>query len=150
MEKTLLNLQRYVYWPNMHQDVAKCTRGCVLCNTSKLADRKHVLAHYQYLVDLGSLFPWTFLVDCLRQNQVTAMCSLWLTDSKEKNAYPSSLQEDRTGEEAVRLHFIIHTRRYSELSSSIISNRDGQFLGRFLRTLWGMMDTSLNMSTSYL
>ncbi|CAL2248460.1 unnamed protein product [Prunus armeniaca] len=35
VDKTLLNLQCYVYWPQMHVDVSRFVRGCVLCNTSK-------------------------------------------------------------------------------------------------------------------
>ncbi|KAI5313566.1 hypothetical protein L3X38_042742 [Prunus dulcis] len=35
VDKTLLNLQRYVYWPRMHVNVSHFIRGCVLCNTSK-------------------------------------------------------------------------------------------------------------------
>ncbi|KAL6275587.1 hypothetical protein ACE6H2_019188 [Prunus campanulata] len=40
VEKTLLNLRRYVYWPKMHLDVSRYIRGCVLCNTSKPSNRK--------------------------------------------------------------------------------------------------------------
>ncbi|CAL2266314.1 unnamed protein product [Prunus armeniaca] len=40
VEKTLLNLCRYVYWPKMHLDVSRYIRGCVLCNTSKPSNRK--------------------------------------------------------------------------------------------------------------
>ncbi|GJY15488.1 transposable element [Tanacetum coccineum] len=38
--KTLQNLQRYVFWPRMHQDVNNFIKGCVLCSTSKPANRK--------------------------------------------------------------------------------------------------------------
>ncbi|CAL8120214.1 unnamed protein product [Prunus armeniaca] len=40
VEKTLLNLRRYVYRPKMHLDVSRYIRGCVLCNTSKPSNRK--------------------------------------------------------------------------------------------------------------
>ncbi|KAI5334256.1 hypothetical protein L3X38_024389 [Prunus dulcis] len=40
VEKILLNLRRYVYWPKMHLDVSQYIRGCILCNTSKPSNRK--------------------------------------------------------------------------------------------------------------
>ncbi|KAI5353252.1 hypothetical protein L3X38_006145 [Prunus dulcis] len=40
VEKTLLNLRRYVYWPKMHLDVSRYIRGYALCNTSKPSNRK--------------------------------------------------------------------------------------------------------------
>ena len=32
--KTVANLQRYVYWPKMQEQVARFIRGCMLCCTS--------------------------------------------------------------------------------------------------------------------
>ncbi|KAI5311988.1 hypothetical protein L3X38_041161 [Prunus dulcis] len=40
VEKTLLNLRRYVYWPKMHLDVSRYIRGYVLYNTSKPSNKK--------------------------------------------------------------------------------------------------------------
>ena len=40
VRKTLYNLQRYVYWPKMQDQVAKYIRGCSLCCTSKPSNRK--------------------------------------------------------------------------------------------------------------
>ncbi len=41
--KTMANLQRYVYWPKMQEQVAKFIRGCMLCCTSKPSNMKHGL-----------------------------------------------------------------------------------------------------------
>ncbi|KAJ9542815.1 hypothetical protein OSB04_029321 [Centaurea solstitialis] len=38
--KTLQNLQRYVFWPQMHQDIVRFVKGCMLCSTSKPTNRK--------------------------------------------------------------------------------------------------------------
>lgn len=37
--KTMVNLQRYVYWPKMQDQIAKYTRDYVLCYTSKPSNR---------------------------------------------------------------------------------------------------------------
>ena len=41
--KTLLNLQRYVFWPKMQVDVSRYVRGCKLCCISKPSNRKRGL-----------------------------------------------------------------------------------------------------------
>jgi hypothetical protein len=43
--RQLSNLQRYVYWPKMQEDVARYIRGCILCCTSKPNNRKQGLYH---------------------------------------------------------------------------------------------------------
>jgi hypothetical protein len=43
--KIVSNLQRYVYWPRMQEDVAQFIRGCILCCTNKPSNRKQGLYH---------------------------------------------------------------------------------------------------------
>lgn len=38
--KTVANLQRYVYWPKMKEQVARFIRGCMICCISKHKNRK--------------------------------------------------------------------------------------------------------------
>jgi len=38
--KTVANLQRYVYWPKIQEQVARFITGCMLCCTSKPSNRK--------------------------------------------------------------------------------------------------------------
>jgi hypothetical protein len=40
MTKTVVNLQWYVYWPKMQEQVENFVRGCVLCSTSKPSNQK--------------------------------------------------------------------------------------------------------------
>jgi hypothetical protein len=47
--KTISNLQRYVYWPRMQEDVARYIRGCILCCTSKPSNMKQGLYHPLYV-----------------------------------------------------------------------------------------------------
>jgi hypothetical protein len=46
--KAMSNLQRYVYWPKMQEQVAMFFRGCVLCITSKPRNGK--LGQYMSLL----------------------------------------------------------------------------------------------------
>jgi hypothetical protein len=43
--KIVDNLQRYVYYPKMQEDVAWYIRGCIICCTMKPSNRKQGLYH---------------------------------------------------------------------------------------------------------
>lgn len=45
VRETVANLQRYVYWPKMQEQVARFIRGCMLCCTRKPSNRKEGLYH---------------------------------------------------------------------------------------------------------
>jgi len=39
--KTMANLQKYVYWPTMQEQVASFKGGCMFCCTNKPSNGKH-------------------------------------------------------------------------------------------------------------
>lgn len=43
--KTVANLQMYVYWPKMQEQVARFIRGCMLCCINKPSNREQNLYH---------------------------------------------------------------------------------------------------------
>jgi hypothetical protein len=45
VRKIVVNLQRYVYWFRMQEDVARFIRGSILCCTNKLGNKKQGLYH---------------------------------------------------------------------------------------------------------
>ena len=78
---TLQNLQTYVYWPRMQQDVARFMRGCTLCSISKPSNRKLGL----YMPLPVPTRPWEsisidLLVDCPKWEEVTIIFSWSLID----------------------------------------------------------------------
>ena len=40
VSKTMIQLQKYYYWPQMQEIVTKYIKGCVMCATSKPSNRK--------------------------------------------------------------------------------------------------------------
>ena len=40
VSKTVAQLQRYCYWPKMHETVSRYVRGCTMCAKSKPSNRK--------------------------------------------------------------------------------------------------------------
>jgi hypothetical protein len=91
--KTVANLQRYCYWPKMNESVSICSicsnltnpsYGCSLCATSKPRKNQskvgfvHLVIHFQFLLDLGKVFPWILLVVYLCREEVMIIFMLWL------------------------------------------------------------------------
>jgi hypothetical protein len=58
--KIISNLQRYVYWPKMQEDVAQFIKGCIICCAKKhlLIGIKVYTILYMYLLDHGRAYPW--------------------------------------------------------------------------------------------
>eukprot|EP01018_Ginkgo_biloba_P007942 Gb_36846 [translate_table: standard] len=103
--KTLLNLQRYVYWPRMQVDVAKFIKGHVLCNTSKPANRKLGL----YIPLLVASRPWESIsMDFLRglpKTQQGHDYLLVVVDRFSKMTVLIPCKKTITGQETTKLFF---------------------------------------------
>ncbi|CAL2277905.1 unnamed protein product [Prunus armeniaca] len=83
VDKTLLNLQRYVYWPWMHVDVSRFIRGCVLCNTSK-PSRK-----------LGLFSKMVILIPCKKTISGEGAAKLFFHHVWKHFGLPTSIISDR-------------------------------------------------------
>ncbi|CAL8137529.1 unnamed protein product [Prunus armeniaca] len=147
VDKTLLNLQCYVYWPQMHVDVYHFIRGCMLCNTSK-PSRK--LGLYTPLPVPNR--PWEGIsMDFLGGLPTTTIELDYLfvvVDRFSKMVILIPCQKTISGERAAKL-FFHRVWKHFGLPTSIISDRDNRFLGLFWKFLWGLMDTKLKHSTTF-
>lgn len=62
VSKTIVQLQRFCYWPWMNEMVSRHIKGCTMCATSKPSNRNIGLyTHFEFLLVFGKLFPWIFL-----------------------------------------------------------------------------------------
>jgi hypothetical protein len=147
-EKTLKNLERYVYWPRMRVDVERFIRGCTLCNISKPTNRKMGL----YMPLPVPSRPWESIsMDFLGGLPRTKRGHDYIfvvVDRFSKMICLIPCKKTVTGEDAARL-FFTHVWRHFGMPTSIVSDRDSCFLGKFWRSLWDMMDTKLNRSTAF-
>ena len=148
INKTLLNLRRYVFWPRMTADVTKFVGGCKLCCISKPSNRKRGL--YLPLPVPGR--PWESIsMDFLGGLPMTKTKHDYLfvvVDRFSKMVVLIPCSKTVTGAGAAKL-FFENVWKHFGLPTSIISDRDSQFLGHFWDSLWGMMDTRLKKSTAF-
>ncbi|GJT18490.1 transposon ty3-I gag-pol polyprotein [Tanacetum coccineum] len=146
--KTLQNLQRYVFWPQMHQDVNRFGKGCILCSTSKPFNRKVGL----YTPLPVPSRPWESIsMDFLGGLPKTRRGNDYLfviVDRFSKMVVLIACKKTVTGEEAARL-FFENVWKIFGLPKSIISDRDSRFLSNFWCSLWSKMDTKLKQSTAF-
>ncbi|XP_038973019.1 uncharacterized protein LOC120105044 [Phoenix dactylifera] len=146
--KTLQNLHRYVFWPRIQQDVVRFVKGCVLCSTSKPANRKVGL----YTPLPVPTRPWESVsMDFLGGLPKTRRGHDYLfvvVDRFSKMVVLMPCKKSITGEEAARL-FFENVWKIFGLPSSIVSDRDSRFLSKFWCSLWAKMDTKLKRSTAF-
>jgi len=132
--KTIVNLQRYWYWPRMLDNVSRFIRGCFLCATSKPSNRKIGL-HTPLLLPSR---PWESIsmdfvggLPLSRKghdylyvvvDRVSKMCIL--TPCKKKI---TAKQRSHLFFQSIWVHFALPT--------SIVSDQDSRFVGNFWSNL---------------
>lgn len=146
----ILYLVTYSYfWPSLRRDVERFIKHlCVFCPTSK-----------DYASNSGLYLPlpiptntWTDInmdfVMGLPQTQRGFDSILVIIDrfSKMVNFIPCKCTTDAV---QVVMLFFREIYRLHGLPSSIVSDRDSRFLGYFWCSLWKLLDTSFDMSSTY-
>lgn len=148
VKKTSANLQRYVYWPGMIQEIERFVKGCVICCTSKPSNWKMGL----YTPLPVPSRPWESIsMDFLGGLNTTKTRNDYIfviVDRFNKMALMIPCKKTVTAEGAASL-FFQHVFVHFGLPRSIISDRDNRFLSSFWKNLWCMMDTKLKRSTAF-
>jgi hypothetical protein len=147
--RTLLSLQRHVFWPKMKHTVQQYVRSCRVCQQDK---------HRTTLTN-GLLQPhdipnrrWQVIsmdyVVALPDTPSNHNAILVVVDKLSKMAHFIPTNITVTAEQTVQL-FIDHVFRLHGLPLKIISDRGTQFTSTFWTELWKILGTQLNISTAY-
>lgn len=146
--KTLANLKRCCYWPRMQENVSKYIRGCVICSVTKPNNRKFGL----YMPLTVPIRPWESVsMDFVGGLPISKRGHDYLfmvVDRFSKMCILIPCKKTVTGQEVANL-FFTYVWVHFGLPTSIISDRDSRFLGKFWTSLWERMDTKLNRSTAF-
>jgi hypothetical protein len=139
------NLQRFCHWHRMKEIVTKYVKECVLCSTCKSTNRKlglytplHVPSH-----------PWESIsmdfVGGLPMSRKGHDYLYVVVDNFSKMCIFMPCKNQVTTKQAAHLIFQ-HVWVHFGFPTSIISDRDSQFLEEFWTILWQLMDTKLKRS----
>jgi hypothetical protein len=148
VDKTIAQLQRFCYWPQMHENVSKCVKGCTMCAIRKPSNRKiglytPLLVPYRpwesVSMDFVGGFPMSrkgndYLYVVL--DRVNKMCVLIPCKNQVMTEHTTQMFFEN-----VWVHF--------GLPTSIVYDQDSRFMGKFWSILWELMDTKIKKSTSF-
>jgi hypothetical protein len=148
VDKTIYQLQRFCYWPQMHETMSKYVKGWTMCEIRKPSNKN--LGLYTTLsipsrrwesisMDFVGGFPMSrkghdylyAVVDRFNKMCVLIPCKNKVTIEQTTQMFF----------ENVWVHF--------GLPTSIVSDRDSRLMGKFWSSLWELMDTRLRKSTTF-
>jgi hypothetical protein len=149
IDKTIENLCRTYYWPNMYIDTKEYVRTCLTCQRTKAVNRKKA----------GLLQPlpippkrWhTVTMDFIVQLPKTknGNDAIYVNvDKKSKMGHFVPMKTTATAPE-VALLFFREVVKHHGVPKIIVSDRDSKFTSSFWNSLWELLDTKLAMSTAF-
>jgi len=142
VSKIVAQLQRFCYWPRIHETISRYIKGCSMCAKSKPSDGK--LGLYTPLPVPSH--PWESVsMDFVGRYPKSRKGHDYLyviVDRFSKMCILIPCNKKITTQQTARL-FFQHVWVHFGLPTSIVSNRDSRFFGKFWSSLWELMDTKL-------
>jgi transposase InsO family protein len=145
---TYHRLHQHFSWPLMKQDVHQYIRSCPTCQLTK---NEHV--HSPGLLQplpipetAWSSIGIDFITDLPKSNGKDVI--MVVVDRLTKYSHFIALSHPYTALTVAQL-FLTHVYQFHGLPTSIISDRDPVFTGRFWKELMKLLGITLNMSTAY-
>ena len=146
-EKTFLALSRDYYWNHQYKWVRKWVRSCDTCQRIKpTASSQAPLRPLPIPTDCWKSISMDFIFglppDARQRDGVVVF-----VDRFSKMAHMAPVSQNITAEETALL-FIDVVFRHHGLPETIVSDRDPRFTALFWRSVFKLLDTSLDMSTA--
>ncbi|KAF1316972.1 reverse transcriptase, partial [Globisporangium splendens] len=146
-EKTFLNLSRDYYWPHMYKWVRKYVRTCEVCQRVKPSGSTRApLRSLAVPQDSWKSVSMDFIFG-LPRDKHGRNGILVFVDRFSKMVHLAPVSDKISAEMTAKV-FVDVVFRLHGLPSEIVSDRDTRFTSRFWRTLFGILDTKLSMSTA--
>lgn len=149
ISKTVHAVTQLFFWPGMQNDIIKYIRSCESCQRNKPSHQLPVGLLQSLSIPES---PWTdismdFIVSLPKSRSgfdaiVVFVCRL----TKQIHAVP--MHTENTASDVAKL-LIREVVRHHGLPRSIVSDRDPRFIAHLWKSLWEILQTKLDMSTSY-
>ena len=151
VRKTILLIQQHYFWPKMKQDVNRYIRNCHVCRRAKAPRDRYNGALKPLPVPER---PWTDITmnfvtglpECELKNTI-----LMVVDrlAKERVYIPCSDKDEGTNAEATAKMLLHNVWRRHGLPSSVVSDRDPQFVSAVWKSLCKLLRINAKLSTAF-
>ncbi|KAL0554822.1 hypothetical protein IC582_008750 [Cucumis melo] len=146
-QRTYALLKKGYFWPNMRDDVMQYTKTCLICQQDKVEKVK--VAGLLDPLPVPTR-PWEsvsmdFITHLSKVGDFEAILVTIDRFSKYATFIPATKQCSATTAQL----FFKHVVKLWGVPTSIVSDRDGRFIGSFWTELFSFLGTSLNISSSY-
>ncbi|KAA0066511.1 reverse transcriptase [Cucumis melo var. makuwa] len=147
-QRTYALLKKGYFWPNMRDDVMQYTKTCLICQQDKVEKVK--VAGLLDPLPVPTR-PWKsvsmdFITHLPKVGDFEAILVIIDRFSKYATFIPTTKQ---CSAEMTAQLFFKHVVKLWGVPKSIVSDRDGRFIGFFWTELFFFLGTSLNISSSY-
>ncbi|KAL0532578.1 hypothetical protein IC582_031283 [Cucumis melo] len=147
-QRTYALLKKGYFWPNMRDDVMQYTKTCLICQQDKVEKVK--VAGLLDPLPVPTR-PWEsvsmdFITHLSKVGDFEAILVIIDRFSKYATFIPATKQ---CSAETTAQLFFKHVVKLWGVPTSIVSDRDGRFIGSFWTELFSFLGTSLNISSSY-
>jgi len=147
--KTIHAVTRRFFWPGMQADIMRYVRSCDACQRNKPSHQ--LPAGLLQPLSIPEE-PWSDismdLITSLPQSRSGFDAVVVFVDRLSKMIHAVATHTTCGASDLARL-MLREVARHHGLPRSIVSDRDPRFVAHFWRSLWDMLRTKLNMSTSY-
>ena len=148
--KTMAQVTRFFYWPNMQEDIKKYIISCESCQRNKPSQQAPA-GLLQPLPIPDS--PWKSvsmdLITHLPKTRAGHDAIVVFVDRCGKQVHLAATQTEVSASGIAKI-FMNEVVRHHGLPESIVSDRDPRFIAHLWRSLWEqLLGTKLKMSSSY-
>ena len=148
-DKTIEQVKRRFYWPNMDKEIEAYVTSCDLCQRNKPSQRA-TMGLMQPLPIPDT--PWQQvsmdLITQLPRSRSGHDAIVVFVDKLTKMVHYVATTTTVTAPQLADI-FLNHVVRHHGVPESILSDRDPRFTANFWRAFWNQLGTKLVMSTAY-
>jgi hypothetical protein len=144
-------LHKWYYWFQAKQSIERYIRNCHICKRFKATrDKYSDLLNFLSISDRSWInIIMNFVIELFESKEFNAILMIvdWLTKMHHYISCTTT-KEDINAEKIVRL-LISHVWELHELSSTIVSNRDSQFISLMWKTICQILKIDVKLSTAF-
>ncbi len=151
IKRTIDLVQRFYYWSGHRATIRQYIRNCHACQRSKASrdDTNGLLQPLSIFQQRWQDIAMNFITELSLSENYNVICTIICRLFKERHYVPCHWEDDGTSIEETVWIMLWNVYRLHDLLSSIVSNRDFQFISTMWQSLCKRLKIKVNLSTVY-